>query len=251
MWDPTSLIINLVSVGWGDTFFFFWETALSCIALICSVLSNTWEADLAVKANSPKDTVWSEAFASCQSVPSCSVLKAKLSSLLGPFLPYWVLLLLGSLPVYLYRYQRWLPALINFRKSSWCFWAKRNQWKRKEPSVSRYLWFPLSHSFPYGMVKLSLIISIQTARLIASFEKMEQSGHIFCATPLLMIQTGFHGAMQDWLPYYNSVFLCIHDPSDQQCDSEGKYFSQNFCSLSFLFLNQYFYLFIYLDWLSV
>lgn len=40
------------------------------LALICSVLSGTREADLAVKANSPKDSVWSESLVSCQPVPA-------------------------------------------------------------------------------------------------------------------------------------------------------------------------------------
>lgn len=87
MWAPTSLIIHLVSVGCGDTFFFT-EIALRCTALICSVLSSTWETDLAVKANSPKHTVWSEALIS---LPACSLLNnmaalaARLSSQLQPF----------------------------------------------------------------------------------------------------------------------------------------------------------------------
>lgn len=87
MWAPTSLIIRLVSVGCRDTFFFS-EIALRCSALICSVLSSTCETDLAVKANSPKDTVWSEALASRQPAPPfgyAAALAARLSSQLQPF----------------------------------------------------------------------------------------------------------------------------------------------------------------------
>lgn len=73
MWAPTSLNIHLASVGCRDPFFFFPEITLRCSALICSVLSSTWEADLAVKANSPKDTVWSETPAFCHYVPHWAV----------------------------------------------------------------------------------------------------------------------------------------------------------------------------------
>lgn len=59
--------------GLQRDFFFFPEIALRCTALICSVLSSTWESDLAVKANSTKDAVWSEALVSCQPVP-CSTI---------------------------------------------------------------------------------------------------------------------------------------------------------------------------------
>lgn len=99
-----------------------------------------------------------------------------MSSPLQSFHLFWVSLVSGSVPVYLHRYQRWLPVLISLRSSSWCLWAKRNQWRCKEPRVSRFQRFSLPHSFPCGAVKLSPI-SIQTALLIASFEKMEQSGH--------------------------------------------------------------------------
>lgn len=178
MWAPTSLIIRLVSVGCRDTFFFFSFTAIAlrCTALICSVLSSTWEADLAVKANSPKDAVWSEtpsSLASLFPVEQYGFTGSQIVFTAPALFPCCLILVMRSLTVY--RYWRWLPALINFRGSSWCLRAKRNQSRCKEPRVYRSRRFSLPHSFPCGALKPSLI-SIQTALLIASFVKKEQSG---------------------------------------------------------------------------
>lgn len=161
MWAPTSLIIHLVSVGCGDTFFFT-EIGLRCTALICSVISSTWETDLAVKANSPKDTVWSEAPVSCQPVPCWTIWLHWQPDCLRSSSHFPTLTCFGDGKSHSLSILKVAPCSDQFSQGSWCFWAKRNQLRCKEPCVYHSQWFSLPHSFPCGAVKPSLI-SISTA----------------------------------------------------------------------------------------
>lgn len=122
------------------------------------------------------------------------------------------------------RYRRWLPGLINFRRRSWCFWAKRNQLTYKESCVYRSHRFRLPHSFPHGAVRLSLI-SIQTALLIASFEKMEQSGPFSLLVHHWQIRQGSTKRCETGISnvILSTSFNCVHATLNQWWDLKCKF----------------------------
>lgn len=210
MWAPTSLIIHLVSVGCRDTFFFS-EIALRCSALICSVLSSTWETDLAVKAHSPKDTVWSEALASCQPVPHWAIWlhwqpDCLHSSSHFPMLsPFGV----GESPSLSLSISKVAPCSDQFSQELLILLGLKES---MEVQRALCLWLSLIPSA--SLISLwrseaepDLHSDCPPNRLIWENGAI---GPIFPATPPLMIQTGVRGEMQELDLYHHSVYL--HSP---------------------------------------
>lgn len=201
------------------------------------------------KSKLPKghSLVWSLCF-----LPVCSQLfciESQIVFTAQAFFPILSPFSVGGSPSLSLSISEVAPCSDQFSQELLMLLAKRNQWRRKEPSVSRYLWFPLSHSFPCGMVKLSLIISIQTALLIASFEKMEQSGPFSLPLHYWWFR---QGSMEQCNTGFPIIILSTSVSMIHQINSviQKRNVAARICFLFlFFFSNQHFYLFIYFAWL--